>query len=308
MNKTFKNIIKEICEELNVNYKALSKDWVIMLEKNGVKKFISGFKFDLNNHALGIVLDDKYATYELLKEHNIPVISHNIVYGPNNKNDYAIGCNNMEYLESLFYKYNKDVVLKINDGSCGTEVIHLKALDDLKSKFECLTKKYYSLSICPFYNIENEYRAIVLNGKVELMYKKCKPIIVGDGKSTIKELLQKFNYTYFKDYDKANSDKILKDEEQFEYDWRFNLSNGAKVSFDIIKSDKENIQQLAEEISSKIGVRFGCIDIIKTTDNKFFTMEINSGVMTNHFIKQVDNGYEIAKNIYRKAIKALMEF
>ena len=34
-----------------------------------------------------------------------------------------------------------------------------------------------------------------------LIYKKINPCIYGDGKSTIKELLTKFNYEYFKDYD-----------------------------------------------------------------------------------------------------------
>ncbi len=303
MNKTFRNIIKEICDELNIKYKILSKDWIIMLEKDGVKRFISGFKFDLNDHALGIILDDKYATYELLRECNIPIIEHNIVFDSSNKNNYAIGCNSFEYLEKLFFKYNEDVVLKINCGTCGTEVLHLKNIDELRDKFNELSSKYYSLSLCPFYNIENEYRAVVLNGKVELLYKKNKALVVGNGKSTIKELLCNFNPSYFANYEGNNKDLILEDGKQYEYDWRFNLSNGAKASFDIMEDDREKITKLAEKISKEINVNFGSIDIIKTVDGSFYTMEINSGIMTNNFIKQIDNGYEIAKDIYKKAIK-----
>ncbi|MBR3325660.1 MAG: hypothetical protein IKG14_06455 [Clostridia bacterium] len=307
MNEVFKKIIEDICYDLSINYKFLSKDWIIMLEKNENRKFISGFKFDLNSHALGNVLDDKYATYEVLKSIDVPVIEHNIVYSPSNKNNYAIDCNNFDYLEQLFYKYNKDVVLKINGGTCGAQVIHLTNKEDLRKQYEMLIKRYHSLSLCPFYNIENEYRAIVLNGKVELLYKKIRAVVIGNGKSTIKDLLQNFNPQYFKNYNEENSEFVLKDGEVYEYDWRYNLSNGAKVSFEILDEDRKNISELAEKISNKIGVNFGSIDIIKTIDKKLFTMEINSGVMTNNFIDQVEGGYEIAKNIYKKAIKALMD-
>ena len=81
------------------------------------------------------------------------------------------------------------------------------------------------------------------------------------------------------------------------------MSNGAKASFDIMEDDREKITKLAEKISKEINVNFGSIDIIKTVDGSFYTMEINSGIMTNNFIKQIDNGYEIAKDIYKKAIK-----
>lgn len=305
MNKDFKEIIKEICDELGIEYKIMSKDWVIMLEKNGVKKFISGFKFDLNSHALGQILDDKYATYDLLKNCKIAIIEHNIIYGPNNKNDYAIGCNTVEYVEELFEKYDENIVLKINGGTCGNEVIHITDLQELKDKYEKLSKRYHSFSLCPFYDIENEYRAIVVGDKIELLYKKIKASVTGDGKRKIKDLLIDFNPTFFEGYDKENADTILDDGEIFEYDWRFNLCNGAKASFDIAENDKSNITNLASKIAKEIGVKFGSIDIIKTTDGRYYTMEINSGVMMDNLRNQLENGYNISKEIYKKAIENL---
>lgn len=55
-----------------------------------------------------------------------------------------------------------------------------------------------SYSVCPFYNIENEYRVIILNNEIRLIYKKILPIVCGDGESTVKELLKKFNYVFLK--------------------------------------------------------------------------------------------------------------
>ena len=304
---TFKKIIKEICDEENINYSVISKDWIIVLEKNNVTNIITGYKFGINNHALGELLDDKYATFELLSKKNIPIIEHNIIYGPGNNNQYAIGSNSEEYVKGLFYKYNQNVVLKINDGTCGANVLHIKNIDELVEQYKNLSKKYFSMSLCPYYDIENEYRAIVVNGKTELLYKKIKPVVIGDGKSTIRKLLINFNSEYFEE-NKILEDEvyscILPENDVFEFDWRFNLAKGSKASFDISEVLKNDIECLAEEISRKIGLGFGSIDIIKTTDNKLFVMEINSGVMMENFIKQVPNGYEIAKNIYKKVIKS----
>ena len=268
---------------------------------------ITGYKFGINNHALGELLDDKYATFELLSKKNIPIIEHNIIYGPGNNNQYAIGSNSEEYVKGLFYKYNQNVVLKINDGTCGANVLHIKNIDELVEQYKNLSKKYFSMSLCPYYDIENEYRAIVVNGKTELLYKKTKPVVIGDGKSTIRKLLINFNSEYFEE-NKILEDEvyscILPENDVFEFDWRFNLAKGSKASIDISEVLKNDIECLAEEISRKIGLGFGSIDIIKTTDNKLFVMEINSGVMMENFIKQVPNGYEIAKNIYKKVIKS----
>lgn len=51
-----------------------------MLEKYDIKKYITGYKFDLNTQSISNIVDDKYALYEVLKNNNIPVIDHNIIY------------------------------------------------------------------------------------------------------------------------------------------------------------------------------------------------------------------------------------
>ena len=62
----YQDIIKEICDEKDISYKLISNNYLIMLQKDNKTKFIWGHKFDLNNHAIGLVLDDKYATYDLI--------------------------------------------------------------------------------------------------------------------------------------------------------------------------------------------------------------------------------------------------
>lgn len=304
---TFQTIIKEICDEENINFNILSKDWIITLEKNNKVKYIAGYKFDLNNHGLGMVLDDKYAMYDVLKYNNLPIINHYIAYRDNNLNDYAIGCNSYGYVLDLFYKFNKSIVLKPNNGACGVGVYHIEDEDKLLEVYTKLLEKNFSISVCPFYDIETEFRTIILKDKVKLLYGKIRPIIVGDGRSTIYELLSSFNYEYFKDYNESNKNEILKKNEVYEYDWKFNLSRGSKMFKNINQDVYDKISSLALKTAKVVGLGFGSVDIIKTKDGKFYIMEINSGVMMDNFIKQDNNGYDIAKDIYKCAVEEMFK-
>ena len=306
MDNEFRKLIQLICSENNISCDVLSLGFLLVLEKNGVVKTISGYKFDNNSHSLGKIFDDKYATYELLKHYNVPVCEHSIFYCKNNTNTYVGKYNSLKYLKEKFDEYNGDVVVKKNTGTCGNEVSHFNEFNELEKFYNDTFLNNTSFSICPFYNIGNEYRVIVLNNKVKVMYKKILPEVLGDGYSTIRELLLKFNYEYFKNIDDKSLDVILKKNEKFCYDWKFNLSLGSVASFDISSGDKKNILDIVSKITNNIDIGFCSIDIVKS-DTSFLVMEINSGVMMKYLISEKDSGYSIAKDIYTEAILSMFD-
>ena len=308
MKNNFKEIIKEICTEDNIKYKFLSKDWVIMLEKDGKTRFISGYKFDLNSHGIGLIADDKYALYEVLKSKNIPVIEHKIVYNKMNNLDYAIGCNTYEYVKEYFEKNNNNIVIKPNDGTCGTNVFNVTDVNEIDIVLDKIFLKNYSISMCPFYKIKHEYRAIMLDGENKLLYTKYLPIVTGDGNKTIRQLLLDFNYDYFIDkLEDSKYDKVLPKNKTFEYNWKFNLSQGsiAKKLNDKVLQDR--LIKIAKQVCKEINLKFGSIDIIETTNNELLVLEVNSGVMLENYIRLNPNEYIYAKDIYRNAIKNLFK-
>ena len=306
-NKNFNKIIEEICDELNITYQYLSKNWVMELSKDGKTKYICGYKFDTVGHGLGEIFDDKYAMFCLLKSHDIPVIEHHIVYSDTNNHSYALDCRGFEYVSSLFETYNSNVVLKANRGSCGTGVYHVTDLDKLKEIYEHLLSHRPSFSLCPFCDIKNEFRAICVNGQIELLYKKTRPQIIGDGVKTIKELLIEFNPNYFEYYNGDDADKVLEKDAIQNLGWKFNLSQGSISSLDILAEEKNNINRIVSKIANSIDLGFCSVDIIRTEDDKYLVMEINSGVMMENYILQHENGYNVAKDIYKKAIISMME-
>lgn len=306
--KNFHKLIKEICEEENIKCSILSKDWIIMLEKEHKIRFISGYKFDLNNHGFGNVIDDKYATFEVLKEKKVPIIEHNILFNQNNKNDYAKESNNYAFVENFFKEHQQSIVLKANDSTCGNEVYHLTNINEISKCLNRLFAKSFSISVCPFYDIKAEYRLIMLKDKCVAMYGKKRPIVVGDGKKTIRELLLGFNYHYFKDkLSEEEYNKILNKNEIYEYGWQFNLSKGA-IPFEVSNLDLKNrLLNIALKVSSLFSLGFCSIDIVETQNNELLVMELNSGVMMENYMQIVPEGFKVAKEIYKEAINEMFK-
>lgn len=296
---TFNEIIKKIGEELGIKVTLLSDNWLTVLERDDKIHFIQGYKFDLNNHGIGNILDDKGLFHDLLVAKNLPVIEHKGVFKTYNKQDVL----------NYFYQNNNTLIVKGNIGTCGKEVYLVNKEEDLFEKIDDLLLKQTSISLCPYYDIQNEYRVIVLNNDARVIYGKIRPDVIGDGKSTVYELAIKFN-----DYYKNHQEKILnpnyipKRDEHVLLNFQFNLSNGAKMFLDIEEELKEKIKILALDVVKKTNIVFGSVDIIHTKDDKLFVIEANSGVMMNSFIKQnKKNGYEIAYNLYKDAIKLMFE-
>lgn len=301
----YKEIIKDICNELDIKYEYLSKDWLIKLEYNNKIKYLANNKFPINDYVVGKIMDDKYALYEILHNLNIPVCLHHILFNINNNATYTKGCHTKEDILNIYNKYNHDVVVKPNNGSQGKNVYHIKDIDELYEITNKLLETNYSISICPFYHIKNEYRVIILDNEIKLLYKKINPIVIGDGIHTLKELLINFNEYYFKDIDIPNI--ILKKNEEYIYDFRFNLSKGSIASLDIDEYLKNKLSELALDVTKKVGIRFASIDIIETTDNELLVLEANSGVTMNKVINFIPKGYNIAKDIYKEAILKMFE-
>lgn len=296
----FKEIIKEICKEEDIKIEIMSNDYLIKLTKNNVTKFIWGCKFPLNNHSIGSIIDDKYALYEICKNNNIPIIEHQIVWDPSNK----LGENTLEILKEYFNKYNRDVVLKPNNGSKGIDVYHLTNLDDLINVSNNLFSKYFSLSICPYYDIKNEYRVVILDNEVKLVYEKDKLVVKGNDKDRVKDLLNKSNPIYFQNMDLAKYDYVLSDGEILEYDWRFNLSRGATAKLINDKNLENKIASLALDVTKILGACFVSVDIINSNGN-LLVMEVNSGVCIDKVCNFIDRDFKIVKEIYRSAIKKM---
>ncbi len=297
MNK-FHEMIKKIGEELDINVTLLSDDWTTILEKNNEKHYITGYTFDSNSHALGNIIDDKGLFYDLLKSLNIPVIEQYVIFHDYNKDEVI----------NYFKKNNNELVIKGNIGNSGREVFKVDNEKDLFNIIDEQLIKQYSVSLCPYYHIKNEYRIVVLDNEVKVFFGKIKPMVIGDGKKKVRELAKEYNSYYLSHEDEIiNPDYLPKDGETVEINFKFNLISGGKTFINIEPNLKNKIIELAIKVTKEVGITFCSVDIINTCDDELLVMEANSGVKMDNFIKQNVSREEIAYNIYKEAIKLMFK-
>ncbi len=172
---------------------------------------------------------------------------------------------NWESIVEYFNTYKQNVVCKPNLGSSGLGVEQATSQASLEKVVQNLFAHNRSISISPFVAMNAEYRVTVLNSNVELIYKKIK----------------------------ENQD-----------DLKFNLCKGAYAEEVTNKGEIEKISQLAVQAASAIGINFANVDIALSASG-LEILEINSGVMFEHYVKQGSEERERARQAYRNALSTL---
>ena len=297
---TMLKIIDEICKEKNIEETFHSFGWIRELKKDGKIRHIVRNTFDLNPAGAYDIVNDKYATYEILKNNNVEVLKHIMLFNPITREEFA---SNLEkQVEEALIEFNGKVVIKANNSCQGKDVFLLTQKEEIIDKVKELFKEGSDgVSACPYKEIEAEYRVIYLDGNIEYVYKKEKPYIIGNGKNSVKELAQKNNITELDN--RLNLEYVPKQNEKVVISWKHNLCSGA-LPKTLLEDDKyiEKVKQIALKAGKATNVKFASIDISQDIDEEIYVMEINGNVCMTKFAEEVPEGYEVAKKIYAKAI------
>lgn len=304
-------IVNEISKEEDISIETFSHDWIIKLEKNKKINYIMGYQFGLNSASVNSICCDKSAASEIMQSFNIPHVEHYFFMSPINQK-YIGNNGNWEKISKLLNEFG-NLVCKPNEGTGGSGIYHVTNQYELESAIYKIFKNNRSMAISPFYNIENEYRTIVLDGSIKLIYSKERQCVVGDGEKNIKSLLLE-NPEFFSkisimsDLGLNNSEfeKILPKDEKYYVNWKHNLGQGAKAIETINDNIKEEVIKLVNLVVNKLNIRFASIDVVKCNDS-YRVLEINSGVMMENYAQQDEHTYEKAKTIYKEAIIKMLE-
>lgn len=288
----------------------LSYDWVLQLSKDGKVRHITRNHIDINPQATGDIANDKYATYEVLKSQNVSVIEHTMIFNPAMRTKYI---SEEGIWPTIIAEFKKKgcLVVKSNNGCQGQEVSLCHTLKETEVAIQQLFENYESVSICPYYDIKTEYRTFYLNGEILLIYGKTKPFVIGDGETPLGELIENLDLPDKKiaqdNLRKLDITYVPKNKEKIDISWKHNLSGGAKPT--VLEKGElyDRIEKLAIEAGKAMNINFATIDIIQTTEDNLYVLEINSGVCATIFTELVDGGYEMVKDIYRKALQALFQ-
>ena len=308
--RTFHRLMRELCTEMNIKMEKLSYGWILQLTKDGKVRHITGTRFDLNPEATGDIACDKYATYEVLKSQNVPVIEHVMIFNPVTRSNYVTenGIGLTALME--FLKHNC-LVVKPNSGCEGQGVFLCHTMKETEIAIQKLFKSNGSISICPYYDIRTEYRTFYLNGEVLLIYGKSKPFVIGDGQKTLEVLIDEINLPDKKvareNLEELDLNYVPREKEKINISWKHNLSGGAKPT--ILEKNElySRIKNLAIQAGKAMNINFATIDIIQTNTDELYVLEINSGIGATIFTESIDGGYELIKEIYRKSLEFMFQ-
>lgn len=305
MGKQLVKIVKEICKEEKINFTSYSEDYVLQLEANKKIMYIFGNRFPNNNAAVEQICNDKSALSCVLDYFEIPHVAHFYFDSP----VFFDNCShngNWNKIQTLLKKYGT-IVCKNNRGTGGNNVYKVTNQKELEVATLKIFKVSNSMCVSPYYDIESEYRVVIVGNEFQYAFKKIRSCVVGDGKHTIFELCISLpnknniisNSTVDWDYIPANCEKV-------EIEWRHNLGQGASPVLVDDEPTKAKLISLAKHCASALNLGFVSIDIIES-DGNLRVLEINSGVMIENFSKCSAFYYQLAKNAVSKAIKSYLD-
>lgn len=293
-------IIEEVCEEYDIKLQTFSYDWVSKLEYQGQTMFIYGYKFPHNNAAVENICNDKAALSAILDSYGIPNIPHHFFISPNNKT-YIPETGSWKEMSELLDKYG-EIVCKANAGTGGRNMFRVDNQRDLELAIHEIFMKSKTLSIAPYKNIGAEYRVIVSDSKVGVIYEKKRPFVIGNGIDTVEILIERDISLREVELDRnLDLNYIPELNEKVEVSWKHNLRQGSKPFVLTDENLKYRLSSLALTCAKLLDIDFVSIDIVNDEDG-LEILEINSGVMLERFAKSSAENYAIAKEIYKKAI------
>lgn len=304
MNEVKRNMIEEICREKGIEMVDISYDWITILKKGNIEKKLINNNFYLNSRVSVELAKDKYSTYEVLKYYGIPMIEHKPLFNPEIMPNVEGINRDFEVLKNA-----EKQVIKASDSSQGKDVFVSENAQEKWQIVEDLFKRQVeAVVVCPYVEIEYEYRAIVLGEEVIFLYKKQKPFVVGNGEWNVRRLIEQDLKYLTEPMADLDLESIPKKGEKVTVGWKHNLSNGAIPLF-VNQEDlyAEEVKKMALETGKAMEIKFASVDICVTKEKKICVMEVNSNVCISKFCELMPNGYEIGKNIYARVIDKMFE-
>lgn len=171
-------MVADYCQQVGIDFRAFSDDWVLRLSRDKTTKWVVGYKFDLNGSAAGQVAQDKVATYMALCAAGVDATVHYLVRSLPHELIHA-----KELHRTLD---SRPVVAKPLDGTSGRGVQRFESVDEALTMIRASGEPAWALS--PYHDLQAEYRFIMLDGVLLLAYEKTQPTFRGG--------LKLFNLSY----------------------------------------------------------------------------------------------------------------
>jgi len=320
-------VLKKIAPKIHAQV-VLEPEWNTVGQitfKNGRKRYFRYSSLDLNPLGASEISKDKgYANF-FMKKMGYPTIRGKTFFS--NSWCKAIGSGRNP---AAAYRYARKlgfpVIVKPNSGSQGVGVSKVYN----KREFFKAIKFIFSrdrVALVQRVIIGKDYRIVVLDNKIISVYQRIPLNVIGDGKSTIRQLLKRKQAEFiaasrdtkikpkdFRVLQKLKRQKLSmrvvpkKDERVFLLD-NANLSSGGD-SIDVTKHIHPEFKKIAIDLTKDMGLRLCGVDLliagnIKEKPEKYWVLETNAAPGLDHYVLSGKRQKKIVEKMYTKVLKAM---
>jgi D-alanine-D-alanine ligase-like ATP-grasp enzyme len=299
-----------------------------IIYKNGIVRSLRMYSLDLNHIASSDIARDKDYAKFFMKKRGYTVAPGRTVFSDawaealksNNKIPQAL-----TYAKKLGYP----LIIKPNSKSQGVGVCLVHNKRELVSALHEVFKGD-RVAIVEKYLPGRDYRIVVLDKEIISAYERIPLSVVGDGKSSIINLLKEKQRNFIKSGrdTKINlkdrriklklrslgltlSSILPKDEKVYLLD-NANLSTGGD-SKDVTSTIHPKFKKIAVELTRDMGLRISGVDIMVTegdiTKNpkncSYYIIEINAAPGLDHYVTTGNAQKKIVEAMYLKVLRAL---
>ena len=258
--------------------------------------FTKNTSFPVNSQTSCMIANNKFLTKKVLRNNNILMPKSWLVRTP------------AEAIKLVLKKQPYPCVLKPARGAHGHNVyVNINSFDELNELLPFVFGENKQKNVLIEEYIEGkDYRFLVVGNKVSAVMERIPAHVIGDGKSSIKKLIDKFNHSplvgikYEKPLcrieingevgrnlkkQKKNFNYIPLKKEKVFLRQNANISTGG-IGRDVTNNISQPIKDLAVQATKAIGMVISGVDIIynKKTD-KAYILELNDtpGIDIHHF-------------------------
>ncbi|MFI7119546.1 RimK family alpha-L-glutamate ligase [Amycolatopsis sp. NPDC049868] len=227
--------------------------WLAEIRRDADRALVLGYAFPVNNVVAAKIADDKAASSTIMRAAGVSCL-HQSLWRPTWRGNRPVD-----------WPGELPVVLKPNAESGGRDVHRVRTEGELEDLVSALSERYRALAWSRLVEVEDEFRAVLLDGELLLAYRKVR----------------------------------APDSQE----WRHNLHFGAVPEVCVAPLTTERLATLGRSAMDALSLRFATVDIV-TVEGDFLVLEVNSGVSLERFSHHSEENFQLAGGVYAEAIRA----
>lgn len=309
-------LIEEAAAGLELRAQTFCGDWIVrLIHRDGRARLVWGYNFDLNPSAGAQVAKDKAATFEVLRAAGVAAVEHRLFLRAD-LDEYVGDDGNWRAMLAALDDFGGEAVIKPTDGSGGAGVSRVRSRRELEQAAGALWQRTHAICLSPFIEAAREVRHILLDGEARIIYEKQIDALVGDGRSSIGQLILarldadplRWSHhlaTSARRHGELAWDHIPAAGQRLPLAWKHNL-RGARA---VVPQQPDNAMlKLARRAADSLGLRLCAVDVIEPAGAREpIILEVNAGLMLERYVEQIEDGWQRALELMRDVLVRMFE-